>query len=248
MRERPESSVMVSIEQLLRDAQLRDSEEKAEVERRLQEQEQRRVDALRLEAERRAALLRAEEEERARRAFEEERRRTELAALQQAALERARLEAAAKARLAEIASRQEHERQLRALAQDKHKKRLQLTLAGLAVLLVAGAVAGGVALERTLSEKEAALTRARELEDRIADAEAQRAKVERDLANATDPAAMSALRAQLKAQEAELNRLNEAKHPKPPVPVAPVRAPPAASPPPTATACSKGDPMCPTVN
>lgn len=247
MRERPESSVMVSIEQLLRDAQLRDTEEKAEAERRLRDQEQRRADALRLEAERRAALLRAEEEERARRAFEEQRRQTELAALQHAAVERARLEAAAKARLAEMASLQEHERQLRALAQDNHRKRLQLTLAGLAVLLVAGAVAGGFALKRTLDDKEAALTRARALEDRIEDAEAQRAKVERDLANATDPAVVAALRARLDAQDAELKRLQETKHPKLTGPAAPVRPPPAASPPPTTTACSKGDPMCPTV-
>jgi hypothetical protein len=251
MGERQESSVMVSLGELLRDAPLRAEEERADAVRRARDHEERQAAALRHEREREAARVRADDEERARRAFEEQRRQAELVAVQQAALERARMEAGSRARLAEMAALQEHERQLRTLAQDGHKKRLQLTLAGLGVLLVAGAVAGAVTYARMQHDKEAAQAHARELESRIDDVDAQRAKVERRLASATDPAEVAALQAALKESQAKLDQLNkEANHSRTPGAAAPKRpqiaAPPAPQPP--ARACSKGDPMCPTVN
>lgn len=242
---------MVSLGELLRDAQLRAEEERADAVRRARDHEERQAAALRHEREREAARVRADDEERARRAFEERRRQAELVAVQQATIERARMEAGAQARLAEMAALQEHERQLRSLAQDRHKKRLQLTLAGLGILLVAGAVAGGVTFERMQHDKDAALAHARELETRIDDVVAQRAQVERRLASATDPAEVAALQAALRDSQTKLDQLHKEASPSRTPGTAPPKRPQIAiqpAPPPPARACSKGDPMCPTVN
>jgi len=144
MAERQETSVMVSIQEILRDAQSREEQEKVESERRAREDEQRRIDDVRRKQEEEGARLRAEEDERERRVFEEQKRRAELQALQDAAVQRTRMEAEAQARLAEMTARQDHERQLHALSQDKHKKRLQIFLVGLGLLLFIGAIGGGV--------------------------------------------------------------------------------------------------------
>jgi colicin import membrane protein len=209
MGERQETSVMVSIQEILRDAQSREEEEKAEAERRAREEEQRRQDEVRRRQEEEAARLRAEEDERNRRVFEEQKRQTELASMQEAAVHRARLEAESKARLAEMTARQDHERQLTALSQDSHKKRLQFILAGLGVLIVAVAVGGGITIKKTLDETAAAKAQTAQLQGKIDEAEAQRQKLQRDLENTKDPEQIAALQAQLKEQQDKLQQLNQ---------------------------------------
>jgi colicin import membrane protein len=209
MGERQETSVMVSIQEILRDAQSREEEEKAEAERRAREEEQRRVDEIRRRQEEEAARLRAEEDERNRRAFEEQRRQTELAAMQEAAVARAKMEAESKARLAEMTARQEHERQLTSLSQDQHKKRLQFILAGLGVLIVAVVIGGGITIKKTLDETAAAKAQAAQLQGKIDDAEAQRSKLQHELESTKDPEQIAALQAQLKEQQEKLQQLNQ---------------------------------------
>jgi colicin import membrane protein len=215
MGERQETSVMVSIQEILRDAQSREEEEKAEADRRAREDEQRRLDDIRRRQDEEAARLRAEEDDRNRRIFEEQKRQTELASMQEAAVQRARMEAESKARLAEMTARQDHERQLSALSQDKHKKRLQFILAGLGVLIVAVAVGGGITIKKTIDEATAAKAQAAQLQGKIDDAEAQRQKLQRDLENTKDPEQIAALQAQLKEQQDKLQQLNQQTAPKP---------------------------------
>ena len=58
MAERQETSVMVSIQEILRDAQSREEQEKAEAEQRAREAEQRRLDDIRRKQEEEAARMR----------------------------------------------------------------------------------------------------------------------------------------------------------------------------------------------
>jgi len=140
MAERQETSVMASIQDILRDAQSREEEERVEAENRARADEQRRIDDARRKQEEEAARLKAEEDDRERRIYEEKRRAAELAAMQGAAVERAKAETEAKARLAEMTARQDHERQLHALSQDKGKKNLRMILIGLAVLFISSEI------------------------------------------------------------------------------------------------------------
>ncbi len=201
MAERQETSVMVSIQEILRDAQSREEQEKLEAERRAREAEAQRLDDIRRRQEEETARVRADEEERQRRAFEDQRRQAELNALQEAAIQRARAEAEAKARLAEIASRQEHERQLHALSHDKHKKRLQTIAILLGLFVLLGAIGAGVAIKSAIDKANAAEARARQLETDKEVVEQQQARMKQDLANAKDPEEIARL--ERKVREAE---------------------------------------------
>jgi len=203
MAERQETSVMASIQDILRDAQSREEEERIEAEKRARAEEQGRIDDIRRKQEEEAARLKAEEDDRERRAYEEKRRAAELAAMQGAAVERAKAETEAKARLAEMTARQEHERHLHVLSQDKGKKNLRMILIGLALLFVGASVGGGVYLKNLSDEKAALAARMREQQDKLDEAEAQTQKVRAELANTKDPEKIAALQAELaKAQQA----------------------------------------------
>ncbi|MBV9945706.1 MAG: hypothetical protein JOZ69_02535 [Myxococcales bacterium] len=197
MAERQETSVMVSIQEILRDAQSREEQEKLEAERRAREAEQRRLDEIRRRQEEEAARLRAEEEERQRRVFDEQRRQAELKALQEATIHRAKAEAEAQARLAEIASRQEHERKLHALSQDRHKKRVQMIAIALGVFVFVGAIGGGVIIKQQVDKTNAAEARARQLEADKQEAEQLQARLKMELEQTQDPAKIAALQTQL---------------------------------------------------
>jgi colicin import membrane protein len=208
MAERQETSVMVSIQEILRDAQNREEQEKVEAERRAQAEEQRRVEEARRRQEEEQARLRAEEDDRQRRLFEEQRRQAELGAMQEAAVQRARAEAEAQARLAEMASRQDHERQLHALNQDKHKKRLTGILVGLGAVFLIVAVGGGVLIKHTYDDAQAAKAQAAQLQNQIDEANAKQAKLQNELANTKDPEKIAELQAQLAEQQQKLQTLN----------------------------------------
>jgi colicin import membrane protein len=208
MAERQETSVMVSIQEILRDAQNREEQEKVEAERRAQAEEQRRVEEARKRQEEEAARLRSEEEDRQRRAFEEQRRQAELNAMQEAAVQRARAEAEAQARLAEMTARQEHERQLHALSQDKHKKRLTFILVGLGAVVFFGAIGGGIALKSAADKAQVAEAQLRALQDEKDKADQESSRLKAQLENTKDPEQIAALQAQLAAEQQKIQSLN----------------------------------------
>jgi len=208
MAERQETSVMVSIQEILRDAQNREEQEKVEADRRAREEEQRRLDEIRRRQEEEEARLRSEEEDRQRRAYEEQRRQAEIQAMQEAAVQRARAEAEAQARLAEMASRQEHERQLHALSQDKHKKRLTFIVAGLAAFFVIGGITAGVVIKQASDKTAAAEAQLRALQDEKDKADQEQARLKAELENTKDPEKIAALQAELAAQQTKLQSLN----------------------------------------
>jgi colicin import membrane protein len=155
MPEQKESSVLFSLKELmnLEEDRIRqeESSRKAKQEAELQ---------ARLEIERRAredeeSRIRAEDE---RRRSEEQRTREDAArleAIHQGEVEKARLDAENAARLEQMRHQQEHERQLHALSQDKHKKRLTMAAVGVSLLLVVGAI-GGVTAYTSARDKAAA--------------------------------------------------------------------------------------------
>jgi len=204
MAERQETSVMVSIQEILRDAQNREEQEKVEAEHRARAEEQRRLDEARRRQEEEEARIRAEEEDRQRRAFEEQRRQAELQAMQEAHVQRARSEAEAQARLAEMAARQEHERQLHALSQDKHKKRLTFILVGLGAVLFIGAIGGGVLYNNVHQKALMAEAQVRAMQDEKDKAEAEQARLKAQLENTKDPEQIAQLQAQLAEQGIDL--------------------------------------------
>jgi colicin import membrane protein len=253
MAERQETSVMASIQDILRDAQSREEEERIEAENRARAEEQGRIDEVRRKQDEEAARLKAEQDDRERRAYEEKRRTAELAAMQGAAVERAKAETEAKARLAEMTARQEHERHLHVLSQDKGKKNLRMILVGLAVLFVGASVGGGVYLKNVSDEKAALAIRMREQQDKLDEAEAQTQKVRAELANTKDPEKIAALQAELaKAQQAA----DDAKTKQQEIKKAPTytgggggggggaAAPKPAAKPGAACNCTPGDPLC----
>jgi colicin import membrane protein len=218
MAERQETSVMVSIQEILRDAQNREEQEKVEAERQAQAAEQARIADARRRQEEEENRLRLEEDDRQRRMFEEQRRQAELGAMQEAAVQRARAEAEAQARLAEMAARQEHERQLHALSQDKHKKRLTFIIAGLAIFFVLGGIGGGVALKHSSDEAQVLKQQAAELQAQLEATKAKESKLNDELANTKDPEKIAELQTQLAQLEQQKAQIQQAaQNPKKPV-------------------------------
>jgi colicin import membrane protein len=207
MAERQETSVMVSIQEILRDAQSREEQEKVEAEQRTREAEQRRVEEIRRKQDEEAARLRADEDERERRVFDEQRRQAELQAIQEATIQRARAEAEAQARLAEMTSRQEHERQLHALSQDKHKKRMQVIAIVLGVFFFIGSIGAGVVIKNVWDQKTAAEALARQYEAEKQETEQQQSRLRAELEQTKDPQKIAALQTALAEQAAKLEQL-----------------------------------------
>jgi colicin import membrane protein len=248
MAERQETSVMVSIQEILRDAQNREEQDKLEAERRMREEEQRRLDDVRQRQAQEQARMRAEEEDRQRRTFEEQKRQAELHALQEAAITRAKTEAEAQARLAEMTARQEHERHLHAVSHDGSKKRLQLWLVGLGVLLFALAIGGGIMIKNYGDKANAAEARVHELETEKDQVEAQEKQLQTQLASATSPEEKAQLEAALveakRAAEAVNAQITAVKRPTTGGPVVGGGAAPKPNPPKPACNCTPGDPLC----
>ena len=239
---------MVSIQEILRDAQSREEQEKVEAEQRARETEQLRLEDIRRKQEEEAARLRAQEEERERRSFEEQRRQAELRALQEATIQRAKSEAESQARLAEMSSRQDHERQLHALSQDKHKKRVQVIAVALGVFFFVGAVGAGVVIKNVMDQKNAAEARANQLEADKQEVEQQTARVRAELEQTKDPEKIAALQAQLEAEQKKLEVIKNQQATQPekrgvPIGIA-IPPPKKADKPRPVCNCTPGDPLC----
>jgi colicin import membrane protein len=251
MAERQETSVMVSIQEILRDAQSREEQEKVEAEQRSREAEQRRLEEIRRKQEEEAGRLRAEEQERERRVFDEQRRQVELKALQEATIHRARTEAEAQARLAEMTARQDHERQLHALSQDKHKKRVQWIAIGLGVFFFVGAIGAGVVIKNVMDQKNAAQALARQYESEKQEVEQQQARLKAELEQTKDPEKIAQLQKELQERERTLQDLQFREKMQAPVgpkavggPRPGAKPPGGDRPPPGKCNCTPGDPLC----
>jgi colicin import membrane protein len=253
MAERQETSVMVSIQEILRDAQSREEQEKVEADQRAREAEQRRLEDIRRKQDEEAARVRAEEQERERRSFEEQRRQAELQALQQATIHRAKAEAEAQARLAEMTARQDHERQLHALSQDKHKKRVQMIAIALGVFFFVGAIGAGVVIKRVMDERNAAEAYARQLESAKQEVEQQESRLRSELEQTKDPEKIAALQAALSEQQQKLDMIkvqqSQPQERRGPAVGGPNQGParakgPDKGPPGKPCNCTPGDPLC----
>jgi hypothetical protein len=253
MAQRQESSVRISIEELLREAHAREEQERCDAAQRARAAEQLRVERMRQRQEEEDARRSAEQAERARRAFDEEKRQVELRALHEGTVTRARLEAETRARLAEIAARQEHERSLHALRHDLQKRRLTRILVALTALAVAGGVGAGVAIRQSRGEAAAADARLRGVREEKEALEKEQARLQRALASTSDPGEIARLRTQLADAQQRIPSFT------PPTPRATSHATPAAvSPSPLSPSkssvtskasdtCPKGDPLCATI-
>jgi hypothetical protein len=202
-----ETSAIASIEDLLREHERHVAKERSDALRRAELAERARRDAEQRAVEEAARRAQRDEDERRHRVFEEQRREAEIVALQRATAERVRSEAEARARLAELAARQEHERRLHALAHDGSKRRWKLASGLVALAFVVTAGVGGYALHQTSASTRAAEAEAASLRARIADAEHDEAALRAQLLQATDPAEIAALRAQLAAKDATISDL-----------------------------------------
>lgn len=255
MAQRQESSVSISIEELLREAHAREEQERRDAAEHARIAEQRRADAMRLRHEEEGARRSAEQAERARRAFEEERRQVELRALHEGTVTRARLEAETRARLAEIAARQEHERSLHALRHDRQKKRLTRTLVALTAFAVIGGIGAGVAIQTSKDDAAAADARLRGVREEKEKLETEQSRLQRALESATEAGEIARLRQQLADAQTQIRSLT-ASSVKSPVRGASVHLPPSPPSPPSPSkspvgkasdACPRGDPLCATI-
>jgi len=186
--EHKESSVLFSLQELMKLEQDRIKQEEDDKKRRQDNEVRAREDAERKAREEEQARLHAEEE---RRRLEEQRKREEAArleALRQAEIERARVAAEEQARLDAMKAAQAHELEVAKLKQDKHKKNLTIGIGLVLAVLLIGGGTGGFIWYRSAKAQE-------ELQ-----AETQRQLAERD-------AQMKKLQSQLETQERKVNDL-----------------------------------------
>jgi hypothetical protein len=251
MAQHQESSVRVSLEELLREAHAQEERERQEAGERARAAEQRRIDELRRQEQAEQARRREEEAERARRAFDEEKRRVELRALHEGTIERARLETEVRARLAEMTARQQHERSLHALRRDRQKSRLTRAVVVLMAVAIVGGVGAGVAVKRSKDDAAAADVRLRGIQAEKDRLEQEQAQLKRAIESASDPGNVARLQRDLADAQRQLRSFTAS--PRTP----PGHAPLAVTSPPTPTrkpgstkvpeSCPKGDPLCPTI-
>ncbi len=245
-----ESSVVASIQDILRDAQVREEEEKLALVRLAEAEAQMRVEQAKREQERIEERARDDEEQRQQRAFDERKRQAELVAMHEGAIARAKTEAESETRLREISKQQEHERQLAIVGNDASKKRARGVAATISAAALLAVVAGGALVKKIYDDK-SRIERDRSELKRVADgaeADARRFRKERDESH--DPERIAELERKLsdarKAGEEARSQL-EHRASKPTLqPLGRAQTSPAFVPP-TRVAqppCKKGDPVC----
>jgi colicin import membrane protein len=246
-----ETSAIVSIEALLRahEEDVAQAERDAELERAREMEARAEADR---EAERvlEAQRISAERETEAKR-LAAERHAAEIAALKEAAIKRAEMEAALAQRHAHEDSEREHQRKLAAIAHDASKARLKRGVIASVVLLLMAIVGSGVAVHVQHTREVAAQEQAKQLAAKLDELQGSISDLQREKATASDPAKIAALEKRIADQQAELDRM------KPPPGTTPtikptVRSTGIAVPASTSTAtqqakqcfCYEGDPSC----
>jgi colicin import membrane protein len=212
MSEQKESSVLFSLKELMNLEEDRIKQEETARQRQADAATQARLDSERRAREDEEARLHAEEE---RRRSEEQRVRENAArldAIKQAEMEKARLDADNAARTEQLKHQQEHERQIKALSQDKHKKRLTLIVTLSLIGLVAALGGGGWYIKSQSDARDAEAIAHRQemaaqqasfekLQSQLKDQMDQVTQLESAVGNARDDAARAA--AQQKLLEAK---------------------------------------------
>ncbi len=243
-----ESSVLFSLQELMRLEQDRIQQEEEDKRRRAENEVRAREDAERRAREDEQNRLRAEEE---RRRIDDQRRREEAArleALRQGEVERARVAAEEQARLEAMRQEQAHALEVARLKQDKHKKNLTIGIAAIAATLVIGASVGGYFWNK--SSEEAHATQARlEEEKRQQEVDKRRLEAMLDeqqrrvdeligkLSAAQNDADRSRIQKELQDAQREKQRIRGQIH------QGPGDRPAGNTPRPPCT-CAKGDPLC----
>lgn len=243
-----ETSVMASIEDLLREHQRSVAEEEIDARRRADDAARARAETARRAEAELEARRRGEAEEVRRHAFEAERREAELAAMHEATVQGARIAAEAKARMDELAARQEHERHLSALARDGGKKRWKLATALTAAFLCVVVGGGGIALKTQIDKQRAAELELASLRDQITLAEQEKAKIKAQLEDTKDPQRIAELKRELEDRNQTIGKLTtqlgnksgSASGPKPTLTATTT----ATAKPPGVCKCMDGDPTC----
>ena len=155
MAEQKESSVLFSLKELMNLEEDRIKQEEQEKRRQEDAATHARMEAERRAREEEEARLRAEQD---RRHADEQRVREDAArleAIHKAELEKARLDAENAARLEQLRHVQEHERNITAIKQDKHKKSLQIFAYGAAALFVIALVGATLFIKHQMDESTA---------------------------------------------------------------------------------------------
>jgi len=178
MAEQKESSVLFSLKELMNLEEDRIKQEESARQQQAAAAERARLDAERRARDEEEARLRADDD---RRRAEEQRAREDSArldAIRHAEMEKARLDAENAARTEQLRHQQEHERQIKALSQDKHKKRLTLIATGAGISLLIALVGGGLYFKNQADERAAETTRhQQELNEKIAEQEKLQTKL-----------------------------------------------------------------------
>ena len=250
MSEQKESSVLFSLKELMNLEEDRIKQEESARQRQVAAEAQARVDAERRARDEEDARIKAEDD---RRRSEEQRAReeaTRLEAIRHGEIEKARLDADNAARIEQMRHQQEHERHIKAIGQDAHKKRLTLMLSLAAAFLVIAVVGGGfyiksqsdaadaqrIANQAALKEKQDQLdSLTKKLQDQMDEA----TKLQAEYANAKDDAARMA--AQQKLAEAQKQAAETRRN------ISNVQSRPStggASKPKAPCNCPAGDPLC----
>jgi hypothetical protein len=249
---RDTSSVLFSLNQLMKLEQDRVREEELAAMRRAEAEAAARADAERRARLEQEALMRAEE---ARRRAEEAARREEAArhqAIRLAEAERVRIETEQRARIKLIEQQQEHERRLAAIEHDAQKRRLKNILYGGAV--IASLVFGGSAFAYFGHYKPHAEAARQQEMAAIAAYESEVEKLKAEIAranNATNEAVIALNRAhneaeRIKAEQAVADAKKAADQAK--KNLSNVRPPPVAKDKPQAKCRYEGDPLCGSLN
>ncbi len=157
MSEQKESSVLFSLKELMNLEEDRIRGEEADKSAQIAAQEEARRAAEMAARNAEEARIRAEED---RRRAEEQRGREEAArldAIRHAEVEKARLEAEQQARLAAMASQQQHERQLAVINTDKKNTRFRNILIGVVAAVLAIGTGVGIVINNKNEEAKVAL-------------------------------------------------------------------------------------------
>jgi len=239
-----ESSVLFSLKELMNLEEDRIREEEAQKEAQAKAELEARQAAER--SARAAEEARLREEEEARRVEETRRKEdaTRLEAIRHGELEKARAEAEHRARYETMTAQQAHEQTLAALTQDKHKKRLQISV-GIAVgVLLIGGVAGGITFKQHQEEAQKRATilenqrkdteeRLRRLQNEFEIANRKEQELQGSLANAKDEATRAKLQAELEQARQKTQSARGA-----------VKGGGSGDKPAKKSNCSPGDPLC----
>ena len=185
MAEQKESSVLFSLKELMNLEEDRIKQEEDDRKRKEEEALRAKLDGERKAREAEETRLRAAEEERR---VQEQRSREEQAridAIRQGEVEKARLDAENAARMEAIRHQQEHERQLVHMKETSGKKKLTFMIAGLAVLFVAGAIGGGIAIKNSMDDADRVRAEKVALEAKLTELDSEKKRIQLEIEKAS---------------------------------------------------------------